>query len=188
MNYVREERRYLDLEEINDMKPVDEAWEDIEAEDDEPETVQTVDPLQAAQDRLLRLSADFDNYRKRSLRERDEWSKYAALNLLEKLLPIMDSMDRAVESVETQSEEVQNNLEGFRMIQRQLSDTLQKEGLTEIEALDQPFDPACHEAVMQAPVEEGQQDNQVVEVLRKGYRYHDRVLRAAMVKVAKAGS
>jgi molecular chaperone GrpE len=131
------------------------------------------------------LSADFDNYRKRSQREKEEWGKYAAQNLIEKLLPIMDNMDRAVDSLEIQSEETRNNLEGFRMIQRQMFEVLQKEGLSEIDALNQIFDPVCHEAVMQAPVEEGQEDNQVVEVLRKGYRYHDRVLRAAMVKVAK---
>jgi molecular chaperone GrpE len=131
------------------------------------------------------LSADFDNYRKRSLREKEEWVKYAAQNLIEKLLPVMDNLDRAVESVEVQSDETRNILEGVRMIQRQMFEVLQKEGLSEIEALNEFFDPVCHEAVMQTPAEDGQQDNQIVEVLRKGYRYHDRVLRAAMVKVAK---
>jgi molecular chaperone GrpE len=161
-------------------------WDEQEsAQEPDQESVQESDPLRDALERLLRLSADFDNYRKRSLREREEWVKYAAQNLIEKLLPIMDSMDRAIESVEIQSEEMRNNLEGFRMIQRQLLEVLQKEGLSEIEAMDQIFDPVCHEAVMQAPAEENQEDNQIVEVLRKGYRYHDRVLRAAMVKVAK---
>ena len=141
--------------------------------------------LEEARNRLLRLHADFDNFRKRSQKEKEEWYQYASVGILEKLLPVVDNFERALTSLDTQSEEVQGLLAGINMIYRQLVETLQKEGLEAILSVGEIFDPNLHEAILQVPQEEGQQDSQVVEELRKGYRFKERVLRPTLVKVAK---
>ena len=134
---------------------------------------------------ILRLSADFDNYRKRTQRDRQDWSQYASQSIVEKLLPVMDNLDVAGHAVQVASPEVKRVAEGFLMIHRQLTDILAQEGLTEVYALGEMFDPNLHEAVMTAEREKGQKDSQVVRVLRKGYRFKDKLLRPAMVQVAK---
>ena len=156
----------------------EEAAAESEAEAIKKELAQT-------KDQLIRLSADFDNFRKRTLRDREDWSRYAGQNLVKKLLAVLDAMDHAAAAVENAGEEGKRVGEGFLMIQKQLQDILTQEGLKEIEAVGREFDPIYHEAVMQAPAEEGQKDNEIVMVLRKGYMYKDKVLRASMVKVAK---
>lgn len=146
---------------------------------------QTVQELAQAKDQLLRLSADFDNFRKRTQKDKEDWSHYAVQNLLEKFLPILDGLDNAIAAVGSAGPETQKVLDGFLMIHKQFSDILQQEGLKEIQALNQPFDPNFHEAVIHAEPQEGQGDNQVVMVLRKGYTYRDRLIRPSMVKVTK---
>lgn len=136
-------------------------------------------------DRLLRAHADFDNYRKRVNKEREEWLQYSCMGLMEQLLPILDNFDLAMASLEQQSEETKKTFAGISMIIKQLKDTLQKEGLQPIESLGKEFDPVFHEAVMQVPAEEGMVENQVIEELRKGYLFKEKVLRAAMVKVVQ---
>lgn len=161
----------------------------LEGEVEEAETESEADRIKKelcqTKDQLTRLSADFDNFRKRTIRDREDWSRYASQNLVLKLLSVLDAMDHAAAAVENAGEEGKRVGEGFLMIQKQLRDILGQEGLKEIEALGGQFDPVYHEAVMQAPPEEGQQDNEIVMVLRKGYTFKDKVLRATMVKVAK---
>ena len=135
-------------------------------------------------DSLLRNHADFDNYRKRVQKEKEEWFQYACLSLVEKLLPVLDNFERAMLSVNEQNEETKNVLSGIKMIEKQIKETLQKEGLEPIEAVGAAFDPLLHEAVMQVPVEEGVADNQIVEEVLKGYLFKGKLLRASMVKVA----
>ena len=142
--------------------------------------------LLEAKDALLRSRAEFDNYRKRMNKEKAEWFKYACMGLLEKLLPVLDNFDRAMISLDEQNEEIKNIFAGICMIEKQLKEILQNEGLEPIKAVGETFDPLLHEAVLQVPLEEGTEENQVVEELRKGYRFKDKVLRASMVKVAKA--
>ncbi len=146
---------------------------------------QTALELAQTKDQLLRLSADFDNFRKRTQKDKEDWSHYAVQNLLEKFLPILDGLDNAIAAVGSTGPETQKVLDGFLMIHKQFSDILQQEGLKEIQALNQPFDPNFHEAVIHAAPEEGQADNQVVMVLRKGYTYRERLIRPSMVKVTK---
>lgn len=141
--------------------------------------------LKAMKDKLIRLQADFDNHRKRTQKEKEEWIQYASQGLIEKLLPALDNLERPFKGEETQSEEVQKVLEGFKLIYKQIMDILQQEGLEYIETEGQIFDPLWHEAMMQIPATEGQEDNQIVLELRKGYRFKDRLLRASMVQVAK---
>jgi len=135
-------------------------------------------------DSLLRSHADFDNFRKRVQKEKEEWLQYACQGLMEKLLPFLDNFERAILSVNEQNEETKNVLSGIKMMEKQFKDILQKEGLEPIEAVGAIFDPLIHEAVMQLPAEEGITDNQIIEEVLKGYLFKGRLLRASMVKVA----
>lgn len=157
-----------------------------ELDDVEKQLLQKSAEVEETQIKLLRLHADFDNYRKRMTKEKEEWSRYASQGIIEKLLPVLDNLERAIDSLKKQNEETQSLFSGIIMIHRQFMDIFQNEGLEPIEAVGQVFDPLLHEAMMQVPVEEGQGDNQVVEELRKGFRYKERVIRPAMVKVAKS--
>jgi molecular chaperone GrpE len=141
--------------------------------------------LAEMQEKLLRLHADFDNFRKRTNKEKEEWYQYASQSVMEKLLPVIDNLERALGSLNQQSEEVQSLFSGITLTYRQFLEILQKEGLEAIDAVGQDFDPVYHEAMMRAPVEPGQRDNQIVEELRRGYLFKDKVIRAALVKVAK---
>lgn len=141
--------------------------------------------LLEVKDSLLRMHAEFDNYRKRVNKEKEEWFKYACMGLLEKVLPVLDNFDRAMTSLDQQNEEIKKFFSGICMIEKQLKEVFQNEGLEPIKAVGESFDPLVHEAVLQVPLEEGMVENQVVEELRKGYRFKDKVLRVAMVKVAK---
>ncbi len=130
--------------------------------------------------RLLRLQADFDNYRKRVRAEKEELIEFANQELIKKLLPVLDNMDRACSSSEQSVEGIR---EGLEKIAKQFKELLEKEGVTPIECEGEPFDPNCHEAVL---CEEGSEhpSNTVVQELQKGYRMKDKVLRPSMVKVA----
>ncbi|MCD8501261.1 MAG: nucleotide exchange factor GrpE [Bacillaceae bacterium] len=131
--------------------------------------------------RLLRVQADYDNFRRRSREEKEAASKYRAQSLIEDLLPVLDNFDRAL-NVNVESEETKSLLQGVEMVYRQLNDALKNEGLTLIESVGQSFDPYYHQAVMQVESDE-HESNQVVEELQKGYQLKDRVIRPAMVKV-----
>lgn len=133
-------------------------------------------------DRYLRSLADFENYRKRSDREKADYYKHALGELLKELLPVLDNFDRALEHAEGGDE----FHKGVLLIYKQLYTTLQKYGLRPIDQANVPFDPKIHEAVVR---EENPSvpSNTVVAVLQKGYFLHDRLLRPAMVKVAVGG-
>jgi len=130
--------------------------------------------------RLLRLQADFDNYRKRARAEKEEHIEYANQELVKKLLPVLDNMDRACSSSEDSAEGVK---EGLEKIAKQFKEILAKEGLNPIECEGEPFDPNCHEAVL-CEEDSEHPTNTVVQELQKGYMMKDKVLRPSMVKVA----
>ncbi|HYS52550.1 MAG TPA: nucleotide exchange factor GrpE [Thermoanaerobaculia bacterium] len=134
-------------------------------------------------DRYLRTLADFENFRKRSEREKQDFFKYALSNLMKELLPVLDNFDRALEH----AAEGDDFHRGVLLIYKQLFDGLKKHGLRPIEESGVPFDPKIHEAVVR---EENPNvpSHTVVAVLQKGYFLHDRLLRPAMVKVAVGGS
>lgn len=132
--------------------------------------------------RLLRLQAEFDNYRKRTIKEKEDISKYAAERLVCAILPVLDNFERAIDSAQT-SQDVAAYAQGVEMIYRQLHDVLAKEGLAAIEALGQAFDPNIHEAILAVESVE-YSENTVVEEVQKGYYLKDRVLRPSMVKVS----
>ncbi|MHB8125638.1 MAG: nucleotide exchange factor GrpE [Desulfitobacteriaceae bacterium] len=131
---------------------------------------------------LQRLQADFDNYRKRTQKEKEDISKYAAERLVGAILPVLDNFERAIGSVQT-SQDIAGYAQGVEMIFRQMHNVLIKEGLAVIEAVGQPFDPNLHEAILSVESEE-HPENTVVEEVQKGYYLKDRVLRPSMVKVS----
>jgi molecular chaperone GrpE len=164
---------------------------DKRIQDQPPEEVaeEVVDELEKAQaeaadylDRLQRLQAEFANYKKRIERERGEFVSLANGALISKLLPILDDLGRALENV---PQEVQGTewLDGIRLIERGLRTTLEQEGLTEIEALGEKFDPQLHHAVAREETTE-HGDDEIIRELQKGYRLQDRVLRPSMVIVS----
>lgn len=134
-------------------------------------------------DRLLRKTAEFDNFRKRVERDRKEMIDWAAADVISDLLSIVDDFDRALAA--DAPPDAQPYKSGLELIQRQLGELLKKRGVSAVEALGADFDPHVHQAVAYEEVE-GARDGQVVDVLAKGYKLGEKLLRPALVKVAKA--
>jgi molecular chaperone GrpE len=135
------------------------------------------------QDRLLRTAAEFDNYRKRIDRERRDQAESAATGLLLEVLPVVDNLERALQAPAVA--ESASYRAGVELIHRQLLDLLRKRGVTPIDALGADFDPRIHQAVSQE-ASETHRDGEVMEEMQRGYMLGDRLLRPAMVKVAKS--
>ncbi len=171
-------------------KPEDQETEMEEQKEESQETEESCrTELEEAQariaeqnDQYLRLRAEFDNFRRRTQKEKEDFYKYASESLLLKLLPVLDNFQRAMETKET---ELDKFFAGIEMIYRQMLDVLKKEGLEPIEALGTEFDPQKHEAVMQQPVSDEYSENMISQELRRGYTLKDKVIRPAMVAVAK---
>lgn len=138
------------------------------------------------QDRLLRLQAEFENYKKRMAREKAEFLKFAHEELILEFLPVLDNLERALGAARAEAGSTPL-LEGIEMIVRLFRSVLEKAGVKPMETIGQPFDPAFHQAVAQVESSHGD-DNTVVEEIQKGYLIEGRVLRPAMVKVSRAGS
>jgi molecular chaperone GrpE len=136
--------------------------------------------LEQVQDLLRRKQAEFDNYRKRIDREQKEFVAYAAAELVLDILPVLDNLERALESSEGSSPD--QIREGVEIIYRQFHEKLKKAGLREVDALGEDFDPHVHEAVARVDSAD-HREGEVLEVLQKGYFLRDRLLRPAMVKV-----
>jgi molecular chaperone GrpE len=134
-------------------------------------------------DRLLRKTAEFDNFRKRIERERKDFTEWAAAEVLNDLLAVMDDFDRALAADAPASAQVYKT--GVELIHKALADLVRKRGVTPIAAVGAEFDPHLHQAVAYEAVD-GAREGEVVEELRKGYMLGERLLRPALVKVAKA--
>ena len=160
---------------------------------EQPETAgeqAPVDPIELQKqrdeyyDRLLRKTAEFDNYRKRIERERQQVTESAAADLIEELLPLIDNFERAL-AAEPGEHAADAYRRGVELIHRQLLELLRKRGVRALDTVGTEFDPHYHQAVATEPAA-GRRDGEVVEELRRGYMLGDRLLRPAMVKVAKA--
>lgn len=136
--------------------------------------------LAEANDRYTRLFAEYDNYRKRSAKEREGIYAEAYVDAVTEILPILDNMERALQYKDNDGE---NIAKGLEMIMKSFCETLTKMGVSEIEALGKPFDPNLHNAVMHVD-DEAYGENEIIEVFMKGYIKGDKVLRHSMVKVA----
>lgn len=167
---------------------VNETAESSEQPESELSEQEQNDDLQTKYDVLqnqyIRLSADFDNFRKRQEQERENLIRFGTENALTKLIEVLDNFERGQKSLEN-IDDVEKVKESFDLIQKQVYETLSKLGLEEIKAVGEEFDPNFHEAVMQTPTNE-HKEHTVIAELRKGYKIGDKVLRPAMVNVATA--
>ncbi|AZN40431.1 nucleotide exchange factor GrpE [Paenibacillus albus] len=134
------------------------------------------------QQRYLRAQADFDNFRRRTMKEKEDLAQYASMKLISQLLPVVDNFGRAVEAAKSGGD-VESFAKGVDMIFRQFEQVLEAEGLKAMEVVGEPFNPDFHQAIMQVESDE-HEEGIVVEEVQKGYVLKDKVLRPAMVKVS----
>lgn len=133
--------------------------------------------------RFLRVAADFDNYKRRTVQEKEDLIKYSNAKIMGELLPVLDAFQLALKNP-GESQEAQNVIKGVEMLYRQIMQVLEQAGMSKIEAVGQPFDPKLHEAIMQVDDDSVPEDT-VVEELRAGYVLNERVIRPSMVKVSR---
>ena len=187
-----EEGNHTDKSEANNNQP-----ENREPETDENESVEPPDPLEeleaklAAQeqeakevhDRLLRVSADYENYKKRSAREIEDFRKYANQSLLKEMLTVVDNLELAINSAKEEKKTDKKLIEGLNLTRNEMLRVFEKFNVKPISARGETFDPAFHEAVMREETDD-YPENTVLSEFQKGYLIHDRLLRPAMVVVA----
>lgn len=189
---MSEEKQTAEQVEAAEQEEVTEQAEQAASQEQHEETAgqeealqHQIDELQGLLDekenKLLRVQADFENYKRRSRLEMEAAQKYRSQNVVTEILPALDNFERALQ-VEAESEQTKSLLQGMEMVRRQLIDALEKEGVEAIEAVGQEFDPNLHQAVMQVE-DENFGSNIVIEELQKGYKLKDRVIRPSMVKV-----
>lgn len=140
--------------------------------------------VSALNDQIYRLSAEIANIQKRNAKERQDAAKYRSQSLAQNLLTVIDNLERAL-ATPVDHEQAENLKKGVEMAYEGFLFALKEEGIEEIDALNQPFDPMKHHAVQTVPVTEGQEPDTVVQVFQKGYMLKDRVLRPAMVIVSQ---
>ena len=159
-----------------------------EAEEKEPEAEKkeptTEEKLAELQDRYLRLSAEYDNFRKRTLREKIDLQKSANESLLETLLPVADDFDRAIQSVD-EAKDIVAVKEGLNLISGKFNGFLSQQGVKEIEAMNKAFDTDLHEAITKIPAPTKKLKGNVVDVIQKGYHLNEKVLRYAKVVIGE---
>ena len=183
---AQESAKEINSEEINsqdlekEKQPEKKEAEGAKKEKSEkPEKPSAADELATLNDKYLRLCAEYDNFRKRSQRERDSLYADIKADTLKKFLPVYDNLVRALD--QPTADEAYSR--GVEMIMAQFNSTMEKLGVSEIESLGKKFDPSLHNAVMH--VEDAEKgENEIVEVFQKGFRMGDKVIRFAMVKVA----
>lgn len=136
-------------------------------------------------DKLLRISAEFDNYKKRTAREMDEFRKFANESLLMKILPVVDNLERAIDSTKAKESSESSIIEGINMTLKEILNVFESFAVKPIESLKKTFDPNFHQAVMQEETE-NTEENIIIKEFQKGYMIKNRLLRPAMVVVSKA--
>ncbi len=164
--------------EINETENITPETE--ESEDAQVETIEK-EKYDELYDKYLRTLAEYDNFKKRSQKEKDEMYSFAVADTIDKLLPVADNLDRAILALS--EDEKTEFSEGVKMVSKQLYEIFEKIGVTEIKAVGEQFDPNIHNAVMHIE-DESLDSNIVTEEFMKGYKYKERVIRHSMVKVA----
>lgn len=172
----------VDLDHVTDSELSEEdVQEQGEGEILDAATEKLMAEVEEHKQRLLRTQADYDNFRRRTVKEKEELGKYASAKLITELLPVIDNFERALGSV-PDAPETASYAKGVEMIFRQLESILKAEGLVPMESVGTPFNPEYHQAIMQVESDEFEEGD-VVEEVQKGYILKDKVLRPAMVKV-----
>jgi molecular chaperone GrpE len=159
--------------------PVDEQLYGIESEARIAELEQSLAELR---DKQLRLLAEFENYKKRSMKERGDLVSFASKDVLMSLLPVLDDFDRAKKSADNPNTDEQFS-EGVSMVYSRLYNVLQSQGLTVMESTGQPFDPEWHDAITEIPAPTPEMKGRVIDTIEKGYLLHDKIIRHAKVVV-----
>lgn len=171
-------------EEVNNEELTEVKSEEVEVS---PE-VEEINALKAAldemEDKFLRTQAELANMRNRHKKEREDASKYRSQDLAKSLLPALDNLDRALE-VEADNEHSESMKKGIEMVRESLVHALSEVSVEEIPAMGEIFDPNLHQAVQTMPATDDQKTDEIINVLQKGYKLHDRVLRPTMVIVAQ---
>lgn len=176
------EQEVIDVNESVDQSEENETEQPQEEVVENDELVKLQQEKDETYNRLVRLQAEFDNYKRRTLKEREADRKYKSQDLITELLPAIDNFERALQVEVT--EENKSIIDGIMMVYRQLQEALTSQGVEPIKTEGEVFDPNLHHAVMQIE-DENMESNVVVEELQKGYQLKDRVIRPAMVKVNK---
>ena len=167
------------IEENNIEPDVENAAED----EQQVEERSSEDEIAQLNDKLLRLGAEFDNFRKRSIREKEELRKHATENLMVEMLEVCDNFERALHSAKA-ADDPKSIVEGVEMVLKQFISILEKEGIKKIECKGEEFDPHLHEAMLHIETDECP-DNTIIDVHKPGYTLHSKVIRPVMVTVAK---
>ena len=184
MEEPREDNAREEKSEDRNTEEIPDAVEEEETEQSpDQEMMRMQQEVEEANDTMLRLAAELDNYKKRVAKERESLIKYSAQAMVQGLLPVLDNLERAIESAD-KSKDFDSFLEGVKMIYKSMYDALERNGVVRVDALGEAFDPNIHEAVMQVNSEE-HKENVVVQELQKGYMLHDRVIRPTMVVVSR---
>jgi len=162
--------------------------ENTEKKEDEKVEVNPVNQIQAQldemKDKYLRLSAEFDNYRKRSLREKMDMTKYASEDMLVSILPVFDDFERAMRSMDL-STDIDAVKQGLHLIYGKFNDFLKTKGVVEIEAVGKELNTDIHEAITKVPVQEDEKKGKIIDVIQKGYMLNDKVIRFSKVVIGE---
>lgn len=170
------------LESEEKQEKADNVAEEPEEKDDNKAVL--AEQVKEWQDKYLRLSAEFDNYRKRTLKEKMELIDTAGSEVIKSILAVIDDFDRAIAAMETATD-VAAVREGVQLIHQKLMDTLKQKGLSEIEAMGKELDTDFHDAIAKIPVEEKEKKGKVIDVVQKGYQLKDKVIRFSKVVVGE---
>lgn len=174
-----------DINEINETTAAQPADDAVEQPETEQAPEETADPCAEVEQRYLRLLADFENYKKRTTKEKEDIYKYANQTLLENILPVLDAFELAMKSLpEAPEEPLKGFGEGMNNIKRQLTEVLEKTGLERIDALGKPYDPVYHEAIMMVP-DDSVPPQTIIDELRAGYLFKERVIRPTVCRVSE---
>lgn len=157
-------------------------WSDQEIK----ELIAQAEAVQEAQEKLIRVQADFENHKKRLMREKEEFLKFANVGLIESILPILDNFDLALQHAE-KDHDPEHVLQGVQMIRKMFGDVLNRQGLQELNPIEEQFDPHKHEAIAFEETDD-KEEGLVVDVLQTGYVLHDRLIRPAKVRITKKKS
>ena len=179
---LEKEELVEETEEKNEKAQTEETAGETAGTEKTDDSAEETDPLAEANDKYLRLAAEFDNFKRRTQKEKGQIYVSAACDVIEAVLPFIDNINRAT-SVDVESEDATKLLEGIKLVERQFMDTLKNLGVEEIKAVGEKFDPSLHNAVMHVEDEE-KGENEIVEVFQEGFMMGEKVIRFAMVKVA----
>jgi molecular chaperone GrpE len=178
-----QEDNSADLDNKEDAK--NEAEAKKESDNNQDNSAKIAAELSEMKDKYLRLYAEFDNYRKRTLREREDMIKTAAQDTIKAIIPTLDDFERAIKASKAEAENNSTIIEGVVLIQEKLLRTLEQQGLKAMESDGQPFNPDMHEALTKVPVPNEELKGKVIETIEKGYYLKDKIIRYAKVVVGQ---